>query len=154
MLSQRESFVTVTFSTPRFRWFWIFPSSLSRNMRFLENVYVVCLYVYICVCVYVCYKFVCSITRDLKRYQVYLWQLHEVHFEVVQVQFYIWLDNFKYLINEKEKYGKIENNFFFVAGFGYLSEVVTFYERLKLPINPYFCRPNRKILSRLKKNKE
>ena len=47
-----------------------------------------CLCVCMCVCVYVCYKFVYSITRNWTEIQVYLWQVHEVYFEVVQVQLY------------------------------------------------------------------
>ena len=60
-----------------------------------------------------------------KRYQVYLWQVHQVYSEVVQVSLYSWSDNIKYLKNIEEKCEKIKKQFF-VDGFGYLSEVITF----------------------------
>ena len=64
LFSQKESFVTVNFfffysNISIIFFLYIFLSSLSRNMRFLENACVyecvcVCVCVYVCVCVCVC----------------------------------------------------------------------------------------------------
>ena len=84
-------------------------------------------------------------------YHVYLCKVDQVNFEVLQVQFYSWSDNIKYLKNKKEKYGKIEifvscRHVWISVGSSYI-----FLKVLKLPINSYFCPPDRIILSRLKK---
>ena len=68
-------------------------------------------------------------------------------------------DNIKTVKKNKEKYGKIKNNFLwdfiFCFGFGYRSKKsYIFLKVLKLPINLYICPPDRIILRRLKKNME
>ena len=92
-------------------------------MRFLENVCVcVCVCVRACVCACeracVCVMNLSAASLETgQRYQVYLWQISKVHFAVVQVQLYSWLDNIKLVKKKnKEKYGKIEIFFFSSPG--------------------------------------
>ena len=63
-------------------------------------------------------------------------------------------DNIESVKKRKEIYGKIENIFFRRRVWISVGSSHIFLKALKLPINPYFCRPNRIILSRLKKGKK
>ena len=68
---------------------------------------------------------------------------------------YRWeVGSFSEKLKNKEKYQIIENNFFQLWVWISVGSRSIFWKTLKFPIYPYFCRLDRIILNRLKRNKE
>ena len=91
LLSQRESLVTVKFFDPQIP--MIFDISELPESKYAFSKKCLCVSVYVCmyVCVYVCMcvmNLSAAYLETGQRYQVYLWHISAVRFEVLPVQLY------------------------------------------------------------------
>ena len=116
-----------------------------------------CACVCTCVCMRVCNKFVRGITRNWTEIYIKfifgIWRYMKFILKLCKFNYIVDGKILSILKNKKEKCGEKEIFVFHRQGLDIGIRPI-FWKVLKLPINPYFCRPDRIILSLLKKIKK